>query len=142
MNRASLLTLLTLTATPAFASPSITVSKPWMRYLLQSIPAAGYMTIHNNGDSPAVLTAAASPSCGMLMLHESQDKSGMSMMMDVPSVTIPAHGSVTFAPGGYHLMCMSPAAMKPGSDVSLTLTFQGGATIPVTAPVYGAQSSP
>ncbi len=134
--------LLALLAAPAFAASPITVEKPWMRYLLKSIPAAAYMTIHNNGGVPAVLTAASSPACGMLMLHKSQDNSGMSMMMDVPSITIPAHGSVTFAPGGYHLMCMSPAAMKLGSAVPLTLTFQDGSAIPVTAPVYGAQSSP
>ena len=57
------------------------------------------MVLRNEGDQPALLTAAASRACGMLMLHESQDDSGMSTMMDVQSVTIPAHGSVTFSPG-------------------------------------------
>ena len=123
------------------ASPSVTVEKPWMRYLLPSLPAAGYMVLHNAGDQPAVLTAAASPDCGMLMLHQSQDDSGMAEMMDVQTVTIPAHGSLTFEPGGYHLMCMQPS-MKTGETVPATLSFQDGSTLAVTLPVYGAQNAP
>jgi len=75
------------------------------------------------------------------MLHKSEDSSGMAMMMDVPNVTVPAHGSVTLAPGGYHLMCMQPD-MKVGDTVKMTLMLQGGASVVVAAPVYGAQGSP
>jgi copper(I)-binding protein len=133
-----------LCAPPTLAwadAPSVTAQKPWMRYLLPSIPAAGYMVLQNNGAADAVLTAASSPSCGMLMLHQSQDESGMAMMMDVGTITIPAHGSISFAPGGYHLMCMAPN-MKPGGTVTMVLTFQGGAKLDVSAPVYGAQGAP
>lgn len=127
-------------AAPA-AAPGVTVEKPWLRFLLPSLPAAAYMTLHNTGDADVVLTAAASPACGMLMLHESKDDSGMSMMMDVSTITIQAHGAVTLAPGGYHLMCMQPK-MKVGDIVHLTLTFADGAKIATTAEVYGAQSGP
>jgi copper(I)-binding protein len=127
---------------PGFAAAqSVSVQKPWVRYLLPSVPAAGYMVLQNNGDADLVLTGAASPACGMLMLHKSQDSSGMAMMMDVPNVTIPAHGSVTLAPGGYHLMCMQPN-MKLGDTVTMTLSFKDGANIAVAAPVYGAQGAP
>ncbi len=123
------------------ATAPVTVEKPWVRYLLPSIPAAGYMVLRNDSGADAVLTAASSPACGMLMLHKSQDSSGMAMMMDVSTITVPAHGSVTFAPGGYHLMCMQPA-MKLGESVPITLTFQDGSTVATTATVYGAQTSP
>jgi copper(I)-binding protein len=123
------------------AGPDVVISHGWMRYLLPSLPAAGYMTVENNGDADVVIAGAASPACGMLMLHKSQDDSGMAMMMDVPSVTVPAHGSVNFAPGGYHLMCMSPV-MKVGDKVAVTLTLQGGGSIATTVPVYGAQDGP
>lgn len=125
----------------ALAAPPLTVSKPWMRYLLPSIPAAGYMVLSNPGDVDVVVTGARSPACGMLMLHESQDNSGMAMMMDVPNITVPAHGSVTFAPGGYHLMCMNPV-MKIGDAVPVVLHLQGGGSVDAILPVYGAQSSP
>jgi len=136
------LAALLLATPPAEAdSPAVTIEKPWVRYLLPSIPAAAYMTLHNDSATDVVLTRAASPACGMLMLHKSQDDSGMAMMMDVGTITIPAHGAVIFAPGGYHLMCMQPA-MKVGDTVHLTLTFQNGATLTTTAAVYGAQNGP
>jgi copper(I)-binding protein len=125
----------------AAAQQNMTVEKPWMRYLLPSVPAAGYLTLENNGGADVVLTGAESPACGMLMLHKSEDSSGMSMMMDVPGVTIPAHGSVTLAPGGYHLMCMAPR-MKIGETVNITLLFQDGSKLPAALPVYGPQGGP
>jgi copper(I)-binding protein len=135
--------LLSLIAFPAAAGApaGVTATKPWMRYLLPNLPAGGYLTLQNSGDNPAVLTGAASPACGALMLHETQDDSGMAMMMSMPTVTVPAHGSVSFAPGGYHLMCMAPK-MKVGESVPVTLNFQDGSTLPVTMPVYGATSAP
>jgi len=125
----------------AAAQQTVTIEKPWMRYLLPNIPAAGYMTLQNTGSAPVVLTGGSSPACGMLMLHKSEDDSGMAMMMDVPNITIPPHTSQTFAPGGYHLMCMQPK-MKIGETVPVTLHFQNGSSLAAALPVYGAQGSP
>ncbi len=126
---------------PIAAQAQVTVDKPWMRYLLPNLPAAAYMVVHNAGAAPAVITGASSPACGMLMLHQSKDDSGMSMMMDVQTLPVPANGSVTLAPGGYHLMCMQPV-MKVGDQVPVTLSFQDGSKVVVTAPVYGASGAP
>jgi len=131
--------LLPLMATAA--SPVVTVEKPWMRYLLPNLPAAGYMVLQNSGNSAVVLTGAASPACATLMLHQSQDDSGMSMMMDVQNVTLPAQGSVSFAPGGFHLMCMQPR-MKIGDKIPVTLNFQDGSSLKIVVPVYGPQNAP
>jgi len=125
----------------AMADGPLTVAKPWMRYLLPSVPAAGYMVLRNDSGSDVVVTGASSPACGMLMLHKSADDSGMAMMMDVQSITVPAHESITLAPGGYHLMCMQPV-MKVGDKVAAVLSFEDGATESVVLPVYGAQGSP
>jgi copper(I)-binding protein len=134
--------LLALAPVAALAAPpQLRIEKPWIRYLLPGIPAAGYMVLRNTGDTIAVLTGAASPACGMLMLHQSQDASGMASMTEVPAVTIPARGSVTLAPGGYHLMCMQPS-MKPGEKIAITLQFQDGSKLITVVPVYGAQNAP
>ena len=122
-------------------TPSVTVSKSWMRYLLPDIPAGGYMILQNNGDADATLTGAASSACGTLMLHKSEDSSGMAMMVGVPSVMVPAHGSVSFMPGGYHLMCMQPK-MKIGEQVPVVLSFQDGSSLTVIMPVYGPSGTP
>ena len=64
------------------------------------------------------------------MLHKSENTGGTSSMADVTSVDGPAGESVSFAPGGYHLMCMQPGtAMKPGGKVKVTFTFADGKTL-------------
>lgn len=132
--------LLVLSALPvllgAAAPAGISAQNAWIRYLLPSVPAGGYLTLNNASDYPVVLTGASSPACGSLMLHKSETMSGMAMMVKVPSITVPAHGNVSFAEGGYHLMCMQPA-MKLGDKISVTLTFQDGSTLPLSVPVYG-----
>ena len=135
------LALMLLAGAPALAaSPGLTISHPWMRFLTPQIPAAGYFSLHNATSHPAVLTGAASPDCGQLMLHRSVVQNGMAKMEMVASITVPAHGSVTFHPGGYHLMCMSPsAAIAPGGHVPVSLTFKDGGSMTVEFPVYGAK---
>ena len=123
------------------AAAGVSVAHPWMRYLLPNLPAAGYMVLSNSGDDDAMLTGAASPDCGMLSLHESKDDSGMAMMMNERSIRVPAHGSVNFAPGGFHLMCMQPR-MRVGGAVPVTLIFQDGRRLTIEMPVYGPDSAP
>ncbi len=105
----------------------VTVQDAWIRALPSSVPSGGYFTLHNGGLKDLVLTGAESPACGMLMLHKSSDTGGMSSMDDVLEITVPVGGSVKFAPGGYHLMCMNTTpAIKPGAKVSVTLIFKNG----------------
>jgi len=73
------------------------------------------------------------------MLHRSVNDNGQERMEMVASVSVPAHGEVKFAPGGYHLMCMSPtAAAARGGSVSVTLRFQDGGSLMAIFPVRGA----
>ena len=121
-------------ASAAHAAPSaVTISDAWIRALPGSTPSGGYFTLKNAGDTAVSLTGATSPACGMLMLHKSDMMGGMAHMDMVDSVDVPAHGSLSFTPGGYHLMCMDPPApLKPGTSVPVTLQFKGGASL--TAP--------
>jgi copper(I)-binding protein len=121
------------------ADSGVKVSAPWMRLVVPSRPAAGYFTLSNDTAKAQVLIGAASPACGMLMLHQSVQQNGMDRMSMVKSVRIPAHGDVKFAPGGYHLMCMSPSKdMTPGHSVPVTLRFADGSSITTSFPVRGA----
>ena len=125
-------------AAPAFAG-DLTVSDAWFRALPTGLPAGGYFTIKNSGDKNAVLTSAQSDSCGMTMLHKTETTGGMSRMDMVQSVVVPAHGSLSFAPGGYHIMCMEPSPeMSPGSSVNVTLNFADGTKLDVKFDVKGA----
>ena len=61
----------------------------------------------------------------------------MAQMQDVARVEVPAGGSVRFAPGGYHLMCMAPK-MKIGTEVPVTLHFADTTAVVAPFTVRGA----
>jgi len=133
--------LLVLMATmPAQAQlVMVSIAGPWIRFINPTTPAAGYFTVTNAGARPVVITGASSPDCSSLMLHQSRNVNGVEQMEMVSSVTVPAHGSVKFAPGGYHLMCMSPSAnIVPGRTVPVTLTFADHRTVTKPFMVRGA----
>jgi len=116
-----------------------TVSDGWIRRLPGDLPAAGYFTLHNGGHNSVALTGADSPSCGMLMLHKSENMGGMMHMMEVSRVEVAPGETVRFAPGSYHLMCMMPApALKPGGQASVTLIFADGTRLQSQFAVRGA----
>jgi periplasmic copper chaperone A len=126
-------------ATPAFAA-NVQVSNAWFRSLPAKVPAGGYFTLHNSGTAEIALTGAQTPVCSMLMLHKSSESGGMSSMDDVASVPVAPGGKITFAPGGYHLMCMDPSpAMVPGGTVAVTLRFSDGSRITTNFAVRNAQ---
>lgn len=127
-----------LGAGTAAAGGAITVEKPWMRFIIKARPASGYFTLRNNGDAAVELTGASSSACGMLMLHQSKQEKGVDRMMHMKSVSVPAHGTLVFAPGGYHLMCMSPTnGMAIGANVQVTLRFADGTQVTSPFPVKG-----
>lgn len=62
--------------------------------------------------------------------------SGMMTMKEVSSVTIPANGSVSFEPGGYHVMLTGLVApLKDGQKFEMNLGFLNGGILKVTATV-------
>lgn len=74
----------------------------------------------------------------MVMLHQTKEVHGVEKMVPVKSLPVPAHGTLSFAPGGYHLMCMQPqASMAIGKSVPVTLKFADGSSITAQFPVQG-----
>jgi copper(I)-binding protein len=60
------------------------------------------------------------------------------MMLPVKSVTVPAHGTLNFTPGSYHLMCMNPkSTVMVGRTVPVILRFADGTTMSADFPVKG-----
>ena len=130
---------LLLIAGPACAA-EVSVTNAWIRALPARLPAGGYFMLKNLGKSDVALTGASSPSCGMLMLHRSTDANGVSSMSDMPTIAVAAGATVSFAPGGLHLMCMEPAAsLKPGTRALVTLQFSDGTTSTATFAVKDAK---
>ncbi|NII11680.1 copper chaperone PCu(A)C [Oleiagrimonas sp. C23AA] len=127
---------LAVTASAVAAAPqahsNVSVSHAWIRVLPGALPGGGYATVHNHGEQAVQLVGADSPAYGHIMLHKSTTEGGVSRMAAVKAITVPAHGQVAFAPGGYHLMMMqAKTPVKPGQSVPVTLHFASGATLKV-----------
>jgi copper(I)-binding protein len=121
----------------AFAA-DLRVTDSWVRWIPGGAPSGGYFTVHNDSAVPIELLGARSPDYGMVMLHRTVTEGTTSRMLDVDKVTVPAHGEVRFAPGGYHLMMMRPSAkVKVGGEVTVELRFSGGRTLDARFPVRG-----
>ncbi|HEX7943149.1 MAG TPA: copper chaperone PCu(A)C [Phenylobacterium sp.] len=115
----------------AHAAPQ--VSAAWSRPAAQGTTGAGFMTLSNPGAKPDALVSVESPLAGQVMVHQSSMSGGMASMKMVASVPVPAGGSVTFAPGGYHLMFMDlTRPLKVGDRLPATLTFASGAKVKAT----------
>jgi periplasmic copper chaperone A len=135
--RCALILLIFASLGPADAGTStIVVSDAWSR------PATGtavvYVTLRNRGAVPDNLVGASSPLARRVELHESSETkaSGMSMSMgnmpmggsmmsmkSVSSIPIPALGTTSLSPGGYHLMLDLRRDIKAGEIIPLRLHF-------------------
>lgn len=132
------LSYLTIGPAPSRAADSITIEKPWMRFVIKARPAGGFFTLRNETGKEIELVGASSSACGMVMLHQTKAVNGIEKMLPVKSVAVPAHGKVQFRPGGYHLMCMQPKdTMVVGHNVPVILKFAGGNAITAQFPVKG-----
>ena len=122
----------------------LTISQAWVR---ASVPGqtngAGYLTIANGTGKDDRLLSASSAAAGKLEIHEVLSEGGNAKMREVGSVSVPANGSVTFAPGGYHIMFLQLATgFKPATAVPVTLKFEQAGEVSVTFDVKPATYNP
>ncbi len=115
----------------------VTISDQWASSA-ESGMAAVFGTFTNTGHHAAHIVSGSSPAAGRVEIHEVVPDEGGSMAMRPKDggVTVPAGGTHELVPGGDHLMLMDlREPLQPGADVALTVTFEDGSTLPVTAQV-------
>ena len=112
------------------AGMGVMIDGPWIREAPPGADAlAGYMTLNNHTDTEQVLVSAESAAFGMVMLHRTVMQDGVAKMVHQDKIAIPAGGSLSFSPNGYHLMLMKPKqALKAGDKVGMTLHFADGSS--------------
>jgi copper(I)-binding protein len=128
---AAALVAATLLSTSAFAHSvtlgSLSLTDLWTRATPAGAPtAAGYLTITNNGTEADKLIAASSPAAASGGLHTMTTKDGVMSMSPVEDgIEIPAGGSITLAPGGFHIMFVAlKEPLKEGDKFPVSLTFE------------------
>jgi len=110
-----------------FAGSALVVEDAWIRYLPGDGPMAGYFVLGNPTERARTLVGASSPAFAEIQLHRTVHKDGMSSMEPVAAVHVAAHGSISFQPGGYHLMLLRRTGeLAVGDEVRVTLEFADG----------------
>ena len=128
-----------------FKGGDVTVGHPWSRPAAAGSNGAGFMTLTNTGATPVTFVSVNSPGSAGAMTHRTQAVGGVYSMAPAPNLVIKAGETVTFAPGGYHVMFTGlKAPLAPGGKLPATLTFKRGAAkivLPVTFNVQAAAPS-
>jgi copper(I)-binding protein len=112
----------------------------WTRATPPRAPAAGgFLTITNFGDEPDRLIAVASPAAEIGEVHEMKVEDGIMTMRPLDAgLEIPAHGTVTLAPGGFHIMLIDlKTPLVEGEETPVTLEFEKAGTIDTFLHVEG-----
>jgi periplasmic copper chaperone A len=110
-------------------------SQAWVRLpAVVGRPGAAFFTI-KGGRADDRLIEAASAVAVRTELHATEaSANGMMTMRRLPAVDVPAGATVTFAPGGRHVMLFGlDPSIKPGTAVPLRLGFASGRTVELEA---------
>jgi periplasmic copper chaperone A len=97
---------------------------------------AAYFTLRNLADKPVSLVSVEVDVAQRAELHSHTTKDGMMQMRREEQILIPAHSSVAFASGSYHVMLFDlQRSIQTGEELQLLLTFADGKQLVATAKV-------
>lgn len=127
---------------PAAHAPAITVRDAWIRPpVVAGRPGALYFVIENKGKQADKLLSVSTPGAKEAEMHQSLQEGGVMTMAMVDWVDVPANGTLTFAPMGYHVMLYEvDASVTPGARIPATLTFSAAGPITIEAEVRSPTS--
>jgi len=123
------------------AAQGVQVHDCWVRLMPAGLPSAAYFRLENTGQADAALTAVATDAYARVMLHTTREAGGMSHMHHVDAVKVPAHGTLDFAPGGYHVMLEDATrALAVGDSIALSFRFADAAPVEAQCAVRAANA--
>lgn len=113
------------------------VSDAFVREVPPGSPTtAALMTLHNTSDAPVRLIDADNDLTPHTELHNHVVIDGVMQMRQIEHIEVPASSDVTLATGGLHLMLIGlESTVRQGDEVVLTLNFDNGDSVELTAPV-------
>lgn len=100
--------------------------------------AAVYLTLMNHGSEADTLTAIKTDSAETAEAHQTLDENGVMKMRAVETLSVNPHETVTFEPGGLHIMLTGlKAPLIEGQHIMLVMMFEKAGEIGVDVPVVG-----
>lgn len=118
-----------------FKAGDIEVTRPWSRATPHGAKiGAGYLVLTNRGNAPDRLLSVTTTAAGKVELHEMSMQNGVMRMRQLGGgIALPPGRTVTFAPGGLHMMFMELAApLKQGQQFTARLVFEKAGPTEVT----------
>jgi copper(I)-binding protein len=126
---------LALAALPAIAqAPLLIVKDAWVRTTPGADVMAVYLNLRNASPQPIIVIGVQSPVASHSMMHETSLVKGQSRMRMREHVVIAPGQTLSFAPGGQHIMLSGlkrPVAV--GQSVPLVLLLADGGKVSVVA---------
>lgn len=119
---------------------NLEIVSPWARATAPTAPAGGgFVEIRNTGATADRLVSVRSPVAETVQIHEMKMDGNVMRMRELDKgLEIPAGGTVTLAPGGFHLMMMGlKQPLKQGTTVPVTLVFEKAGSIDIELAVEG-----
>jgi copper(I)-binding protein len=99
-------------------------------------PGAVYFDVVNNGEADTAIAGVSVEGAQSAMLHTTVQSGGMASMQHMDSVPLARGATVSFAPGGNHVMAMDLSdTLKAGTSAEVTLTFANGDKVSFPAEV-------
>jgi len=126
------------------ASGGAVISQPYAKATMPGAKVgAAYMQVKNTGKTPFTLVSATSPASEKVELHTmSMDGGVMRMRQITGGVTVEPGQTVSFTPGGMHLMLMGlKQQLAAGTAIPVTLTFSGAPAQTIQFPVQAMGDS-
>lgn len=114
---------------PAPKPDPLVIEAPWARATPPGAPVAGgFLTVRNVGKTEDRLLSATSPDADKVEIHEMRMDGGVMRMRRMDGgLTISSGGTLTLAPGGFHLMFIGPKhPFVAGQTITATLHFEHG----------------
>ncbi len=112
------------------------IKDAWVRVTNVTASAAMYGTFQNHDDATVNILSVSTAAARSAELHETMEMSGMSHMQHLDSLPVAPKGTLTFKPGGIHVMLTDLGRpMATGDTVVLTFQLGGGGSTIVKAVV-------
>ena len=123
-------------------SKPLMITNAWARASAPGAPSAGFMTVMNHSDKDDILLAVRGDFAKKMELHRTQKVDGVMKMIEQKNgIVIPAHGTVVFKPGDYHLMFMGlKKNFEVGETYRVTLVFKNAGEMTIDLPVKAAST--
>jgi copper(I)-binding protein len=114
----------------------VMVEQAWARASAgNAATGAAYVTVMG-GSEPDRLVGVSTPVAATAEVHESFTENGVMKMRAVTALPIPAGKSVTFSPGGYHVMLTGlKRSLVAGESFPLTFRFEHEQPVTVNVPI-------